>query len=60
MPDVGLMCDLLWSDPDPNISVSVFLLGKNGEFLKTIIVVYVLSLVVVVCFIILDSCIGLG
>lgn len=47
VPDVGLMCDLLWSDPDPNISVSVFV-EKNGEFLKTIIVVYVLSLVVVV------------
>ena len=22
VPDVGLMCDLIWSDPDPNVSVS--------------------------------------
>lgn len=22
VPDIGLMCDLLWSDPDPNVAVS--------------------------------------
>jgi hypothetical protein len=27
VPDMGLMCDLLWSDPDPNITVRVSDLG---------------------------------
>ena len=32
VPDTGLLCDILWADPDPSISVSLYLHDPYGSF----------------------------
>ena len=31
VPDTGLLCDILWADPDPSITVSILLCCMDSE-----------------------------
>lgn len=36
VPDTGLLCDILWADPDPSITVSIIWSTKSGRYMSLV------------------------